>query len=83
MFLKKKITLVGITWESLVPAMSEANRTFARYDGVLYGVPNPGVLLLPLTIQEAVLSSRIEATRTTFDEVLMFEAGQNRLNVKS
>lgn len=72
----QKLPLGGITWESLVPAMSEANRTVARYDGVLYGVPNPGVLLSPLTTQEAVLSSRIEGTRTTFDEVLMFEAGE-------
>jgi Fic family protein len=71
-----KLPLGGINWEGLVPAISEANQTVARYDGVLYGVPNPGVLLSPLTTQEAVLSSRIEGTRTTFDEVLMFEAGK-------
>jgi Fic family protein len=72
----QKLPLDGIAWESLIPVMSEANRTVARYDGVLYGVPNPGVLLSPLTTQEAVLSSRIEGTRTTFDEVLKFEAGE-------
>ena len=65
-----------IAWERLISAMSEANRAVARYDGVLYGIPNPGVLLSPLTTQEAVLSSRIEGTRTTLDEVLMFEAGE-------
>jgi Fic family protein len=72
----QKLPLDGITWESLIPAISEANRTVARYDGVLYGVPNPGVLLSPLTTQEAVLSSRIEGTLITFDEVLKFEAGE-------
>lgn len=72
----QKLPLGGIAWESLIHAISEANQAVARYDGVLYGVPNPGVLLSPLTTQEAVLSSRIEGTRTTFDEVLMFEAGE-------
>lgn len=72
----QKLPLDGIAWESLIPAMSGANQAVARYDGVLCGVPNPGVLLSPLTTQEAVLSSRIEGTRTTFDEVLKFEAGE-------
>jgi Fic family protein len=71
----RKLPLKGIDWESLIPAMSEANQSVARYDGILYGVPNPGVLLSPLTTREAVLSSRIEGTQTTFDEVLKFEAG--------
>jgi Fic family protein len=38
-------------------------------------VPNPDVLLSPLTTQEAVLSSRIEGTQVTLGEVLKFEAG--------
>jgi Fic family protein len=71
----KKLPFEGIAWDSLIPKIGEANRAVARYDGVLYGVPNPGVLLSPLTTQEAVLSSRIEGTRTTLDEVLKFEAG--------
>ena len=37
-------------------------------------IPNPDVLLAPLTTQEAVLSSRIEGTQATFDEVLAYEA---------
>jgi len=73
----QKLPLDGIYWKRLIPSISEANRAVAKYDGVLYGVPNPGVLLSPLTTQEALLSSRIEGTRTTFDEVLKFEAGEN------
>jgi Fic family protein len=72
----KKLPLEEIAWDDLIPMISETNRAVARYDGVLYGVPNPGVLLSPLTTQEAVLSSRIEGTRTTLDEVLKFEAGE-------
>jgi len=43
---------------------------------MLAAVPNPGVLLAPLTTQEAVLSSRIEGTEATMGEVLEFEAGR-------
>jgi Fic family protein len=38
---------------------------------------NPGVMLSPLTNQEAVLSSRIEGTQATVEEVLEHEAGQD------
>jgi len=49
----------------------------ARYEGVLHAVPNAHVLLAPLTTQEAVLSSRIEGTQATFNEVLEFEASED------
>jgi len=55
--------------------MSKANRALAHYDGVLLGVPNPEVLLSPLTTEEAVLSSRMEGTQATMGEVYRFEAG--------
>lgn len=65
-----------IAWEQLVPEIGRANRELARYDGILHGLPNPAVLLSPLTTQEAVLSSRIEGTQATLGEVLKFEAGE-------
>jgi len=43
---------------------------------MLAAVPNPAVLLSPLTTQEAVLSSKIEGTQATMGEVLEFEAGE-------
>jgi Fic family protein len=67
---------VGLAWEPLIPLLGKANRALAQYDGVLYGLPNPEVLLSPLTTQEAVLSSRIEGTQATLGEVLKFEAGE-------
>jgi len=63
-----------LDWERLIPLLGPTAAAVARYDGVLAAVPNPGVLLSPLTTQEAVLSSRIEGTQATFDEVLEFEA---------
>lgn len=38
-------------------------------------VINPSIMLSPLTQREAVLSSRIEGTQATVDEVLEYEAG--------
>ena len=64
-----------INWEPLIPLIGASNRALAQYDGILYAVPNPEVLLSPLTTQEAVLSSRIEGTQATLGEVLRFEAG--------
>lgn len=67
---------VRLDWERLIPYIGQANRAIAQYDGVLFGLPNPAVLLSPLTTQEAVLSSRIEGTQATLGEVLKFEAGE-------
>lgn len=72
----QRLPLEGLDWAALLPAIGEANRALARYDGLLHGVPNPTVLLSPLTTQEAVLSSRIEGTEATLAEVLRFEAGE-------
>jgi Fic family protein len=66
-----------VEWEPLIPLIETANRAIARFEGALYGVPNPEVLLAPLTTQEAVLSSKIEGTQATLGEVLRFEAGQS------
>jgi Fic family protein len=65
-----------VHWEPLIPLIGAANRGLAHYDGTLYGVPNPAVLLSPMTTQEAVLSSRIEGTQATLGDVLKFEAGE-------
>lgn len=64
----------NLDWPRLIPLIGPANAAVARYEGVLHGVPNPNVLLSPLTSQEAVLSSRIEGTQATLGEVLEFEA---------
>lgn len=75
-FIPQRLPIQGIRWDSLISLVGAANRSIAHYNGVLYGVPNPAVLLSPLTTQEAVLSSRIEGTIATLGEVLKFEAGE-------
>ncbi len=64
----------SLEWESLIPLIGPANAAVARYDGLLNAIPNAAVLLSPLMTQEAVLSSRIEGTQATMEEVLEFEA---------
>jgi Fic family protein len=70
------LPLSEIDWESHVQLISRANRALASYNGTLYGIPNPTVLLAPLATREAVLSSKIEGTQASFDDVLKFEAGE-------
>lgn len=60
----------------LFSSVGEANAELARYDGLLMGMVNPAVMLSPLTNQEAVLSSKIEGTQATIEEVLEHEAGR-------
>ena len=63
-------------WLASIPALGRANRSLAEYNGMLRRLPNSNLLLSPLRLQEAVLSSRIEGTLATMSEVLQFEAGE-------
>ena len=64
-----------LDWKRLVPLIGPANEALGRYDGTLASVPNASLLLSPLLIKEAEMSSRIEGTRATSAEVMGFEAG--------
>lgn len=66
--------------QRLFPLVGPAHAAVAGYEGMLKGLPNADVLLSPFTSQEAVLSSRIEGTRTTLTELLTFEAEGNLLD---
>jgi len=68
----------NIDWNVLIPLIGPAAAAVARYDGTLSAIPNAAILLSPLTTQEAVLSSRIEGTQATMDEVLEYEADKDR-----
>jgi Fic family protein len=70
----KSLPLEGIDWTAHVSLIGRANAALARYDGMLESIVNPMVLLSPLTTQEAVLSSRIEGTQASMEEVLEYEA---------
>jgi Fic family protein len=66
-----------ITWSNkLLAVLSEADRSLAQLAEVGTTFPVPHAVVRPFIRKEAVLSSQIEGTRTTFQELLSFEAGQ-------
>lgn len=73
-FVPRRLPRPDLDWAELVPLIGRANRAIARYDGIVQGLVNPSVLLSPLAAREAVLSSMIEGTQTTLEELLEFEA---------
>ncbi|HWI84915.1 MAG TPA: Fic/DOC family N-terminal domain-containing protein, partial [Sphingomonas sp.] len=70
-----RLPLTELDWRGVLPLVGKANACLARYDGMLQTLHNPGVLLSPITANEAVLSSKIEGTQATLDEVLEADAG--------
>ena len=69
-----------ITWDAdLVGVLSRADQAIGRLAGEGWRVPNPHLFISSFLHREAVLSSRIEGTRTTLEELLA--AGAGVLNV--
>lgn len=81
-FTPHNLPLKKLNWANFVHLIGKANAEVARYDGLLQSMPNPAVLLSPLTTQEAVLSSKIEGTQATLEEVLEFEADPKKRTEK-
>lgn len=63
-----------LRYEDLLDPVSEAVSAISRYDQMLASMHNSEILLAPLRNQEAVVSSRMEGTISTLDEVLRIEA---------
>lgn len=64
----------GLDLGSMISQIVGANTALARFDGQLGSIQNPEVLLSPLMTQEAVVSSKIEGTQATLEDVLEHEA---------
>ncbi len=63
-----------LDYERLLPVLLRATDAIARYDQMLKNMHNSEILLAPLRNQEAVISSRMEGTVSTMDEILKYEA---------
>jgi len=59
---------------NFIEPLITATDALARYDQMLKGLHNSEILLAPLRNQEAVISSRMEGTVSTIDEILRYEA---------
>lgn len=57
--------------------LSKADRALGRLDGVCSTLPNPDFFVGMYVRYEAVLSSQIEGTQSTLEDIVDFEAGSN------
>lgn len=64
----------SLDYEKFIPSLVKATDAVARYDQMLKNMHNSEILLAPLRNQEAVISSRMEGTVSTMDEILKYEA---------
>ncbi|BAU64833.1 Fic family protein [Stanieria sp. NIES-3757] len=65
----------------LTRLLSQADRSLGRLDGATSILPNPDLFVAMYVRQEAVLSSQIEGTQSTLEDVLQYEIdakGQER-----
>lgn len=63
-----------IGYARILDPLVKATAAIARYDQMLKSMHNSEILLAPLRNQEAVISSRMEGTVSTMDEILKYEA---------
>ena len=61
----------------LTGALTRANRALGRLDGIRLVLPNPDIFLYHYVRKEALLSSQIEGTQSSFSDLLAFETGGN------
>ncbi|MFZ6654046.1 Fic family protein [Undibacterium sp. TJN19] len=69
-----KFPPASLDYPRLLVQLVKATDALARYDQMLKNMHNSEILLAPLRNQEAVISSRMEGTVSTIDEILKYEA---------
>ena len=77
----------SLDYSRLIIPLGKATDAVARFDQMLQHMHNSEFLIAPLRNQEAILSSRMEGTISTMDEILQYEADHeedvNTSNVRS
>jgi len=67
------IQTVSISIRFIVCLLSDADWALGRLDGIAAVLPNPDLFVSMYVRQEAVLSSQIEGTQSTLEDVSQFE----------
>jgi Fic family protein len=65
----------------MIRLLSDADRALGRLDGVTSILPNTDLFMAMYVRQEAVLSSQIEGTQSTLEDVLQFEIDETGRNL--
>lgn len=66
----------NVNLSALEPLSSEANLAIGRLDGIADVVPDPELFVRMYVKKEAVLSSQIEGTQASLDDIFAAEAGE-------
>lgn len=81
-FIPEKLPIDNLDWKRLSFFIGKANSQLSMYNGMLQTIPNPDILISPMTTQEAVLSSKIEGTQVSLTNVLEFESGKTEIDIE-
>jgi Fic family protein len=65
----------------MIGLLSKADRALGRLDGITSILPNPDLFVAMFVRKEAVLSSQIEGTQSTLDDVLQFELNEEGVDL--
>lgn len=69
---------VDIDYIQIIKEIGMARSSIGELAGLLINIKNPGLLTIPLLTNEAVLSSRIEGTIATVEDVFLYEAQDSK-----
>src|SRR5712672_1203372 len=59
--------------QALLPLLEQANQALGRLDGLASILPDPSLFIYLYVRKEAVLSSQIEGTQSSFSDLMLFE----------
>ncbi len=69
----------ALNWDAeLIGLLSQADRALARLDGIGETLPNPDLFVAMYVRKEAVLSSQIEGTQATLEDILNVEVADGK-----
>jgi Fic family protein len=63
--------------QPLLPLLDHANQTLGRLDGLSSILPDPALFIYLYVRKEAVLSSQIEGTQSSFSDLVLFESAES------
>ena len=63
--------------QPLLPLLDHANQTLGRLDGLSSILPDPSLFIYLYVRKEAVLSSQIEGTQSSFSDLVLFESAES------
>jgi Fic family protein len=62
--------------QPLLPLLEQANQALGRLDGLASILPDPSLFIYLYVRKEAVLSSQIEGTQSSFSDLMLFESAE-------